>query len=285
MRKFKDLTGMRFGRLTVKEKTDKRNSARNIIWKCKCDCGNETYVSTSSLKSGHTRSCGCIIKEAKPTHKDLSGQKFNNLQVLEYSYTKNNRGYWKCKCSCGNIRIVETNKLKSGRIKSCGCLNKNKKGIENSLFKHGLEKTRIYSTWDNMKARCYNIKNKRFKNYGDRGIKICDEWKNNFMSFYNWAMENGYRDDLTIDRIDVNGNYEPSNCRWVTWKEQANNKTTNHYVEYNGYRYTLSQWSKILPIKISPTILKYRIDKLNWSIEDAFNKPVRRFNNNEKRRN
>lgn len=147
------------------------------------------------------------------------------------------------------------------------------------------DKKRLIIIRHSMYCRCYYPTTNGYERYGGRGIKMCDEWINNPQSFYNWAINNGYKEGLTIDRIDVNGNYEPSNCRWVTWKEQANNKTTNHYVEYNGYRYTLSQWSKILPIKISPTLLKYRIDKLNWSIEDAFNKPVRRFNNNEKRRN
>lgn len=226
MRKFKDLTGMRFGKLTVLEYTNKRNLNRNILWRCLCDCGNEIYVATSCLNSGHTKSCGC-----------------------------------------GKNNFVEMGK------------------IGGKFGKHHLSRTRLYKCYNHMINRCHNSSNIQYKDYGGRGIKVCEEWKNDFISFYNWAMSNGYKDDLTIDRIDVNGNYEPSNCRWVTWKEQANNKTTNHYVEYNGYRYTLSQWSKILPIKISPTLLKYRIDKLNWSIEDAFNKPVRRFNNNEKRRN
>ena len=226
-----------------------------------------------------------VINKRSSNWKDLAGQKFNNFKVIEYAYTKNKRGYWKCKCLCGKIRNVETYKLKTGIIKSCGCLNMNKKGKENFLFKHGLTDERLYSTWDNMKSRCYNIKNKRYKNYGGRGICVCKEWKNNFLSFYNWAMENGYQDDLTIDRIDVNGDYEPNNCRWVTIKEQANNKTTNHIIEYKGEKHTLSEWSRLLPINISQTLLKYRLDKLNWSIEDTFTKPVRRFKNVTKRGN
>lgn len=216
----------------------------------------------------------------------LIGKKYNKLTVLEYSYTKNGRRFWKCKCDCGNITIAPTYKLKNGSKKSCGCLLL-KKGESNlKAIKHNKSKTRLYHILDNMKARCYNVNNKRYKNYGGRGIRICEEWldkDNGFLNFYAWAMDNGYKEDLTIDRKDVNGNYEPDNCRWRSWKEQANNKTNNFYIEYHEEKHTLQEWSRILPINISWSLLRYRILK-GWEIEKAFTYPVRR-RHNEKTRN
>lgn len=217
MRKFKDLTGMRFGKLTVLEYTNKRNLNRNILWRCLCDCGNEIYVATSCLNSGHTKSCGC--------EKD--------------------------------------NFVKMGKIGG-------------KFGKHHLSRTRLYKCYNHMINRCHNSSNIQYKDYGGRGIKVCEEWKNDFISFYNWAMANGYDDTLTIDRIDVNGNYEPNNCRWVNMQKQNNNRRNNHIIIYNGERKTLEEWSRILPINISSAELRYRIMN-NWSIEKAFKTPVRRF--------
>ena len=119
------------------------------------------------------------------------------------------------------IVIILSNHLKSGKIKSCGCLNKQ------GNPKHGLRYTRLYRIWINMKTRCYNKNTNRYKDYGARGITICNEWRNDFMSFYNWSMNNGYDENLTIDRINNDKNYEPSNCRWITVKEQNRNKRNN----------------------------------------------------------
>lgn len=186
---------------------------------------------------------------------DLTGQKFGKLTVIKkVEKSKNNRIKWICKCERGNITTVITYHLKSGKIKSCGC-SKIKKGKENSAYKHGLSNNKIYrkldSIYGTIKCRCYNPNNKKYKNYGGRGITICEEWKNDFMSFYNWAINNGYKEGLSIDRINVNGNYEPNNCRWVRMKEQANNKTNNHYITYNGETHTMMEWSKILNINYS----------------------------------
>lgn len=211
---------------------------------------------------------------------DLAGKKFNRLLVLEFAYIKKQTTFWKCKCNCGNIVIVSLGHLKSNHTKSCGCLKK--EIISNKVkrqTKHNLRHTRIYETWVNMKTRCCNENNKNYKNYGGRGIKVCEEWldkDNGFINFYNWAMDNGYNDTLTIDRIDVNGNYEPSNCRWVNMQKQNNNRRNNHIIIYNGERKTLEEWSRILPINISSAELRYRIMN-NWSIEKAFKTPVRRF--------
>lgn len=145
------------------------------------------------------------------------------------------------------------------------------KGNKNHL-KHGEANTRLHIIWKAIKQRCYNPNTKRYKHYGGRGVTMCEEWKNNFLAFYEWAMENGYNDSLTIDRIDVNGNYESSNCRWATYKEQANNKRNRKTFSHNGKKHTLAEWSEITGIKVQTIWARL---KSGWSIEDALTvKPV-----------
>lgn len=182
---------------------------------------------------------------------DLTGKKYNKLTVLKRVENKNKQTMWLCQCDCGNKVIVSGGNLKNGHTTSCGCYsiqNKIKRAKEkNPCYKHGLYNTRLNRIWNSMKKRCYLKTHKAYKNYGGRGIKVCDEWldkENGFINFYHWAMSNGYKEDLTIDRIDTNGNYEPNNCRWATREEQQNNKRNNHYLEYGGEIHTLAEWSK-----------------------------------------
>lgn len=132
--------------------------------------------------------------------------------------------------------------------------------------------SRLNNIYSGIKARCYNSNLWNYQYYGARGIKMCDEWKNNYQTFKKWALENGYQDNLSIDRIDTNGNYEPNNCRWVTDKEQKNNTRRNHYITYNGKTQSMSKWAEEL--NISYTVLRSRINRLNWSVEKAFTTPV-----------
>lgn len=155
--------------------------------------------------------------------KDITSQQFGKLKVIsrvENDWLNNAR--WLCECDCGNEIIVLGYALRNKNTRSCGCLGR--KSRINANTKHNLSDHRLHLIWDNMKQRCYNQKSPNFKYYGGRGIKICDEWLNNFINFYNWSMNNKYAENLSIDRIDNDGNYEPSNCRWVTMKEQCNNK-------------------------------------------------------------
>lgn len=145
---------------------------------------------------------------------DLSGRVFSYLTVSHFVGTdKNGHALWNCKCICGNEKIVPSHKLRCGEYKSCGCMH-NKYG-------HGLTNTRLYHIWRTMKARCLDKNTQKYPRYGGRGITICEEWKSDFQAFYDWAMANGYREDLTIDRIDADGNYEPSNCQWLTQSDNS----------------------------------------------------------------
>lgn len=177
-----------------------------------------------------------------PKFKDLTGEKFGNLTVLRrLNYCQTGHTYlWECKCDCGKITIVRGGNLRTGHTISCGC----KKG----LIKHNKWDTRLYHIYNNMKQRCNNPKNVWYKNYGARGIKICDSWQNDFMSFYNWSINNGYSDELSIDRIDVNGNYEPNNCRWVTKLVQQNNMRRNKLITYKNKTHTVAEWEHILKL-------------------------------------
>ena len=152
---------------------------------------------------------------------------------------------------------------------SCGCLHKEKSTIR--LTTHGLSKTKLYKIYTDIKYRCYNSNSTGYEDYGGRGIKVCNEWlnkDNGFINFYNWAINNGYRDDLTIDRINVNGNYEPSNCRWIPKEYQAENKRNSRYVYFNGEKFTIPQFANILGITFE--LLIYRLKKNNYNLSSLF---------------
>lgn len=208
--------------------------------------------------------------------KDLTGKKIGRLTVLKLSDNEPQNGKikWVCKCECGNIIEVFSSNLIREHTKSCGCLSKEKASkrmkISNPQYKHGKVNTRIYNIWSSMKKRCYLKTHMHYKNYGGRGIKVCKEWKDDFMSFYNWAMNNGYKEGLTIDRIDSDKDYCPENCRWMTYKEQQNNKRNNRIIIYKNKEYTISQLANEKNIKYD--ILLYRINK-GWNLEDAVSLP------------
>lgn len=202
---------------------------------------------------------------------DLTGQKFGRLTVKERAEnSKQNRARWKCICDCGREVIVEGQHLRSGVTKSCGCYQRECAAKAN--IKHGGSQTRLYTIWENIKKRCYNKNTEHYSDYGGRGISMCESWKNSFESFKDWALENGYSGNLTIDRIDFNGNYEPSNCRWVTIKEQANNKRNNILLTHNGETKTIAQWAEEVGLK--RRTIRARIDQYGWTIEEALFTPV-----------
>lgn len=184
---------------------------------------------------------------------------------------------WLCMCDCGNETVVSGGHLRGLKTKSCGCSRK-----ETKNFTHKMTGSRLYKVWHAMKSRCYYEKSEMFKHYGGRGIMVCDEWKNSFISFYDWSIKNGYdenaeRGQCTIDRIDVNGNYEPNNCRWATIKQQANNTRRNHLIKYNGKTQTVSQWANELGVE--PDSIFNRLQK-GFTEEEAL---TLKFNERRKR--
>lgn len=205
---------------------------------------------------------------------DLTGQRFGRLTAIErVGSNKRRQSLWSCKCDCGSIVVVVGTELNCGHIKSCGCTRREKLIAYNKIHKktHGMRYTRLYREWRSMINRCSCESWRDYKNYGGRGIAVCKEWQDNFMAFCEWALANGYDDSLSLDRIDVNGNYEPSNCRWATLKQQANNTRNSHYLEYNGVTKTVRQWSEELGINYNT--LYSRITTKGWSIEKALTTP------------
>lgn len=204
---------------------------------------------------------------------DLTGQKFGRLTAIKIVGKKRDNNAWLCHCDCGKETIVAEYALICGGTKSCGCW-KIEMFVERATT-HGKSKTRLYNIYKSMKARCYNPNTSRYDIYGGRGIKVCDEWRINYQSFYDWAMANGYdetapRGACTIDRIDVNGNYEPSNCRWISSSTQSLNKRNNHLITYNGETLSLSEWEKKTGIR--GTTIRFRITN-GWDIEKALTIP------------
>ncbi len=204
---------------------------------------------------------------------NIVGNRYGRLVVMGRAPNKGRSTAWNCLCDCGNTAIVASQDLRKGHTKSCGCLHRESfQIVGRSNKKHGEANSRLYKTWSAMKVRCNDKNSPSFKDYGGRGIRVCDEWKE-FTPFYMWAIRNGYSDELTLDRIDVNGDYEPSNCRWTTQMEQSNNKRNNHFVSIGGVTHTIAEWSRISGI--SKVTIRSRLEK-GWSAKNAvFHPPLR----------
>lgn len=204
---------------------------------------------------------------------DLTGQKFGKMTVLGRDTDRQSkRTYWMCQCECGTIKSCRADSLKEGSIVSCGCKKLAQDKI--NLTKHHTHKqsgTRLYYSWQDMKKRCYNEGNSRYDNYGGRGIKVCDEWKDNFTAFYQWAIANGYSEEKTIDRINVDGDYEPSNCRWADAKTQCNNRTSNIKITIGNSTRTLTEWCEIFDVDYKKILARYHRNGF-VSIDDLFNR-------------
>lgn len=218
---------------------------------------------------------------SKYSKKEHIGSKYGRLTVIDIVPPKEaGRGYlWKCKCECGNETVSAPLKLIKGKTKSCGCAKRDRVKTD-PLFdrtKHGGRHERLYRIWHGMKQRCERKENGDYQNYGGRGISICEEWRNNYAAFREWAFSNGYSDDLTIERKDVNGNYCPDNCTWISPKEQARNRRTNHWVEYNGERRIVAEWAEIYGVDAGSLHNRLR---LGWDMEKAINTPVKHKNVN-----
>lgn len=211
-----DLTGNKYGNLTVIGYAGKSGSGK-ARWLCECDCGRKTIVVGANLKRGDTKSCGCGHYSATPK-RDLSGSKFGRLLVISYRGCSK----WSCLCDCGTQAIVSTWSLNKG-TQSCGCLQRDI--AKKAHTKHGGCSEPLYAVLKEMHQRCENPRNHDFKWYGGEGKGVCEEWAlTNYQVFKKWALENGYKPGLTIDRIDWTMGYSPDNCRWVTIQEQQKNR-------------------------------------------------------------
>lgn len=235
----KDLTGQKFGLLTVIGRGDDYVSPtghRRPRWICQCECGGTALCQGGTLKSGKVQSCGCLQKNharqlattGSNRKVDITNERFGRLVAIKpVSSEKNDGVYWLCKCDCGCEVLEPVKRLRSGRVLSCGCLRNDKISEVNKKHQKS-HKSRLYNVWVGMRQRCNDPNHKSFMNYGGRGIKVCKEW-DDFTVFEKWAMENGYDPDAsygecTLDRVNVDGNYEPSNCRWADLLTQAHNK-------------------------------------------------------------
>lgn len=188
---------------------------------------------------------------------DLTGRRFTRLTAIARNGSdKHGTAKWLCVCDCGNYKTVRADKLLTGQVMSCGCLAKETRvrtatEMSRRNTTHGQSGTRLYYIYDNMIKRCYDASSEKYKSYGERGITVCDEWLHSREAFFKWANASGYKDNLTLDRIDVNGSYSPSNCRWATAKVQANNRRSNRVLTLNGESHTVAEWADILGVNAS----------------------------------
>lgn len=250
----KDHSGERFGKLLIIKKLPHYKDNKTY-YLCKCDCGKDKITLYGDMVNGSVRSCGCLLK--KYSDIDFVGQKFGRLTVLSEGRDGKNEQIFNCICDCGNyISSIKHNVIK-GNTLSCGCLHKDK--CRELLTTHNKSNTNLYRRYLKIKDRCYNNKCKAYKNYGGRGIKMCEEWSNNFLSFYDWAINNGYEQNLTIERIDVNGDYCPENCKWITLAEQCKNKRSNIVITFNNKTQILADWAREL--NLNPETIRNRMKK------------------------
>jgi hypothetical protein len=315
-----DITGRKFGKLSVLRMSDKRNVSNDILWECECDCGNTKLATSGNLRNGDTKSCGCIkyidyssfigeiygmlvilsfTKNNKKVHVlcecgniklkswsdiktghtkscgclskngrigvDLTGNRFGKLKVISRSETRNKYKdvLWNCLCDCGNSKLCTTGALQHGGNTSCGCTQGHPT--------HGDWALRVRRIWMGMIARCYSPTATSYHNYGAKGVTVCEEWLDYFV-FKEWAYKSGYEDNLTLDRFpDKKGDYGPTNCRWATYKQQANNKTNNAILNIDNQSKTISEWADLSGINQSR--ISTRI-KLGWDVKRAVFQPI-----------
>jgi len=263
-----DLLGKVFNKLTVIRKAGK-NKRNYILWECRCECGNIVVRTSSHIISGAAKSCGCAARLSIGI-----GARFNRLVVLELDTPYKGHTMYKCRCDCGTVKSIRASALLKDNTLSCGCYNielitkLGKSSKIEGVRDENNKTTTEYHSYAHMKGRCYTKTNKKYKNYGARGIIVCDRWLN---SFENFLADMGKKPspDLSIERVDVNGNYELSNCIWGTEEEQASNKTNSVHLYYNGTRYTQASFSRLC--KVTPHAVEYWLNK-GLSAEEIFNK-------------
>ena len=266
----KDITGEKFGKLTV-IKFAGQDNYRQALWECRCDCGNITTTTGYNLRSGKVISCGkCHAKM-----EDITGRKYGRLLVKKLDYIHPiNGSYWICECECGTIKSVSGNSLRTGKVLSCGCLRDEEQ--REAVITHGMSKQKIYKIWAAMIQRCHDPNCAGYYLYGGnpkRSVQVCDRWRQSFENFYE-DMGSTYEEGLTIDRYpDREGDYCPENCRWISNKNQQNNKSDNSLVKIGGLCYTYSEaCSKFAINGIDSARLGARLSN-GWTLQEALEIP------------
>lgn len=275
-----DLTGQKFGRLTVLAMIPGHDGIPAKV-QCRCECGNIITAATGNVKRGNTRSCGCMPHARKtkyartdeatvvrankkgrqgPKPRNLDGQKFGRLTVLRFAgYDKNDHAVYECQCECGSKKLIRGNSLTTGKTKSCGCQRviAGKDNVTHGDSRKNSPYAPIYHTWALMRDRCHNPNNEYYKDYGGRGIRVCDEWSH-YETFKDWSLSHGWEPGLSIDRVDVDGDYMPGNCRWTDSRTQANNTRRSVRVRWNGVNMSAYDWANMLslPFEACKELLK-----------------------------
>lgn len=211
-------------------------------------------------------------KHTRYNHNSFIGHRFHKLIVL--SIDKNNGDVkCTCKCDCGELHIGSFYRIVGGYTKECSRCMRNSRSVR--ATKHKMSGSRIERIWSGMISRCYNKSSTSYRKYGALGIRVCDSWRYSASDFISWAIDNGYDDSLSLDRIDSKGNYSPENGRWVTQKAQCNNKSNNRVLEINGLKMTVSQWAD--KMGVPETLIRNRIDRLGWDVERSVLTPKQEF--------
>ena len=276
-----DYSGQIFGNIKVLKRADgdldrcrnsmkERGRTTDPKYTCEClICGKIFDRNISAIKNNKYKNCGC-----KTLQYDLTGKKFGKLTVIKsLGLDTHSEMNWECVCDCGNKYIAKSYSLRKGTTKQCKeCAIKQMS--ENSR-KYVVFSKRLKECYVNMKTRCTNKNQDPFNRYVNRGIELCEEWENDYNKFQTWALNNGYSETLTLDRIDNNKGYYPENCRWVTRREQANNRRTSLFLIYKGKKDTLANWARNLNIPYN--YIQYRVYK-GKTLEEIVNE----FNNNSR---
>ena len=267
MPKFEDITGQRFGRLTVVSRAE--NKRYQATWVCRCDCGKERRITTGTLRFGHTMSCGCIKSP------DITGQRFGRYVVISRVEKGDGQSWWDCLCDCGKQKEVRGRRLRSGVTLSCGCYAADRTSRRSRI--HGATTTAEHKVWSGMIERCANVND---PNYGGRGITVCERWRESFLSF---MADMGPRPvdgrRWSIDRIDNEGNYEPGNCRWTVPRVQCRNTRANRHLEHDGRRLTVVEWAEVTGLH--PDLIRERVAG-GWPVDRALATPPRRRKDNRR---
>lgn len=267
---FESYIGKKFGMLeAVYFPPLVKGKPRKVL--CRCDCGGIKEIGWYGVKAGKIRSCGCLISKVrigvkKPkTASDLTGKKFGRLTAIKQEYMERNAWHWSFLCDCGNTIIRRGALVKAGGVSSCGCAKKN-----SGCWTHGMSRSPEYSSWTGMKDRCLNPSNKRYQDYGGRGVEVCHRWLNSFENFFADMGERPEpKRDYSLDRIDNSLGYFPENCKWSTRKEQMMNRRNTVYLmlpyESKLQIKTIDEWSKITGLS---TVVIATRRKRGWSPEE-----------------